>query len=282
MPSLTKTIVAVTLLALLTYTNPSMEAYEKFIHEQILQETRTQDDLTKLFGSLFGGFVSSLITNSTIRRDFIILSLYDTDFGGEQLKVVGILSNFVVISPLKSVQKYTSSLPLKEKEILSEEHKQEIVAKENPNKIIDCVQFTYPTKQGLNSEDLSNLEEWAGRYPTQSFGNRKKTNFFAVPQIKKRLQHILSSVDLETITIEYGVESPIELIDNFLFISRCKPHDCRESNASIAIGLHDGSILVLLTRSPSTVSNSNTKRCFALNSSLEKLPESILKRFLNP
>jgi hypothetical protein len=282
MPSLTKTIVAVTLLALLTYTNPLMEAYEKFIHEQILQETRTQDDLTKLFGSLFGGFVSSLITNSTIRRDFIILSLYDTDFGGEQLKVVGILSNFVVISPLKSVQKYTSSLPLKEKEILSEEHKQEIVAKENPNKIIDCIQFTYPTKQGLNSEDLSNLEEWAGRYPTQSFGNRKKTNFFAVPQIKKRLQHILSSVDLETITIEYGVESPIELIDNFLFISRCKPHDCRESNASIAVGLHDGSILVLLTRSPSTGSNPSMKRCFALNSNLAELPESILKRFLNP
>ncbi len=282
MPSLTKTIVAVTLLALLTYTNPSMEAYEKFIHEQILQETRTQDDLTKFFGSLFGGFVSSLITNSTIRKDFIILSFYDTDFGGEQLKVVGILSNFVVVSPLKSVQKYTSSLPLKEKEISSEEHKQEIVAKENPNKIIDCVQFTYPTKQGLNSEDLSNLEEWVGRYPTQSFGNRKKTNFFAVPQIKKRLQHILSSVDLETITIEYGVESPIELIDNFLFIFRCKPHDCRESNASIAVGLHDGSILVLLTRSPSTGSNPNMKRCFALNNNLAELPESILKRFLNP
>lgn len=282
MLSLTKTIVAVTLLALLTYTNPSMEAYEKFIHEQILQETRTQDDLTKFFGSLFGGFVSSLITNSTIRRDFIILSFYDTDFGGEQLKVVGILSNFVVISPLKLEQKYTSSLPLKEKEISSVEHKQVTVAKENLNKIVDCVQFPYPTKQGFDSEDLSNLEEWAGRYPTQSFGNRKKPNFFAIPQIKKRLQHILSSVDFEAITIEYGVEGPIELIDNFLFISRCKPHDCGENNASIAVGLHDGSILVVLTQSPDAVSNSNTKRCFALNSSLEKLPENILKRFFNP
>ncbi|MBK7493355.1 MAG: DUF4359 domain-containing protein [Nitrosomonas sp.] len=282
MPSLTKTIVAVTLLALLTYTNPSMEAYEKFIHEQILQETRTQDDLTKFFGSLFGGFVSSLITNSTIRRDFIILSFYDTDFGGEQLKVVGILSNFFVISPLKSVQKYTSSLPLKEKEISSIEEEQVTVTKRNPNKIIDCVQFPYPTKQGIDSKDLSNLEKWAGRYPTQSFGNRKEPNFFAIPQIRKRLQHILSSADFKAITIEYGVEGPVELIDSFLFISRCKPHDCAENNASIAVGLRDGSILVILTQSPDTVSNSNTKRCFALNSSLEKLPENILKRFFNP
>lgn len=282
MPSLTKTIVAATLLALLTYTNPSMEAYEKFIHEQILQETRTQDDLTKFFGTLFGGFVSSLITNSTIRRDFIFLSFYDTDFGGEQLKVVGILNNFVVISPLKSEQKYTSSLPLKEKEISSVEYEQVTVAKASPNEIVDCVQSPYPTKLGVDSEDLSNLEEWAGRYPTQNFGNRKKPNFFAIPQIKKRLEHILSSADFEAITIEYEVESPVELIDNFLFISRCKPHDCGENNASIAVGLHDGSILVVLTQSLDAVSNSNTKRCFALNSSLEKLPENILKRFFNP
>lgn len=126
------------------------------------------------------------------------------------------------------------------------------------------------------------MEEWAGRYPTQSFGNRKKTDFFAIPQIEKRLQYILSSKDFEAITIEYEVESPIELIDNFLFLSRCKPHDCGESNASIAIGLHDGSILVVLTQSPSTVSNPNTKRCFALNSSFAKLPENILKRLINP
>lgn len=282
MPSLTRTIVAVTVLALLTYTNPSMETYEKFIHEQILQETRTQDGLTKFLGSLFGGFASSLITNSTIRRDFIILSFYDTDFGDEQLKVVGILNNFVVISPLKSKQKHTSSLPLKEKEISSVEHEQVTVAKANLNEIVDCAQSPHPTKQGFDNEDLSNLKEWTGRYPTRNFGNRNKPNFFEMPQIKKRLQNILSSADFEAITIEYGVESPIELIDNFLFISRCKPHDCGENNASIAVGLNDGSILVVLTQSSDAVFNSNTKRCFALNSSLEKLPENILKRFFNP
>lgn len=281
--SLNKTVVAVTLLAFLTYTNPTMEAYEGFIRKEIIQETRKQDGLSKVLGSLFGGFVSGLIANSTIRRDFIIFSFYDTDLGSERLKVIGVLNNFIVIRSLESERSFTSNLPSIQKKTPLVQHEQAtpLMETKNSQTAVECVHVPYTAEQGFDSEDMSNLEEWAGRYPTQSFGNRNKSNFFAVPQIERRLQHILSKADFKNVTIEYTVEIPIELLENYLLIYRCRPHECGE-NASIAVGLRDGSIFAVLTGSPGRESSSNKRRCFAMNGDLAKLPENVQKRFLTP
>lgn len=283
MTSLTKTIVAVTLLALLIYTNPTLEAYEEFIRKEIIQETRKQDGLSKVLGSLFGGFVSGLLANSTIRRDFIIFSFYDTDLGGERLKVFGVFNNFIVMRSLESERSFISNLQSTSKKTPLVQHEQTTQSMETKYSLTaaECVQVPYTTEQGFHKEDLSSLEEWAGRYPTQSFGNENNPNFFAVPQIERRLRHILSKADFKKVTLEYIVESPIELLDNYLLIHRCRPHECGE-NASIAVGLRDGSIFAVLTGSPNRESSSNKKRCFATNSDFAKLPENIQKRFLTP
>lgn len=282
MASRTRTIVTVTVLALLAYTNPTMEAYEEFIRKQIIQETRKQDDLSKVLGSLFGGFVSGLIANATIRRDFIFLSFYDTDLGSDRIKVIGILNNFIVVGSLKSERRGLLNSPSIRKKTppVQQEQATESAEGQNSRQTVECVQIPYTAV--FDNEDLSNLEEWAGRYPTQSFGNRNKPNFFTVPQIERRLRHILPKTDFENVTLEYGVESPIELIDNYLIISRCRPHACDTENASVAVALRDGSIFAVLTGSSSEDSSSNKRRCFAMNGDLAKLPENVQKRFLTP
>lgn len=287
---ITKTVIGVTILALLVYTNPTMENYGEFIRNKIVQETRKQDNFSKVLGSLFGGIVSGVITNTTIRKDFIIFSFYNTDLEKENIKVVGILNNFIVLHPLESKtdnielleleqdyspnSKYTNNKPQPEQYEPSTEFAQVL----NSHELDVCMREFFIVEPDFKSEDLSHLEEWAGRYPTKSFGNTNKLDFFAVPQVSYRLRLVLSKMDFEKVTAEYAVESPIELIDNYLFISRCKPHSCSK-NALIALSLHDGSIFIMFAVPNHTEPYLYERRCYAIKSDLH-LPKNIQERFL--
>ena len=105
MKSLSSTIFMVALLGLLVYTNPTLESYESFLHQQILEDADRQGDaLSKTFGYFFGGFASSLITRMTIRKDYILWSTYETMMGDEHLRVLGILKNFFILEQPRSTK----------------------------------------------------------------------------------------------------------------------------------------------------------------------------------
>jgi len=110
--SLTKTIVAVTLLALLVYTNPTMDDFGEYMRKEIVQDLPKEDSLGKVIGSLLGGFASHVITNATIRRDFVIFSLYETDLGNKDATVIGVLNNFIVLNPEEFKKNLMESLEL--------------------------------------------------------------------------------------------------------------------------------------------------------------------------
>ena len=74
----------------------------------------------------------------------------------------------------------------------------------------------------LAENNRSNQNVWPGQYPLNGFFQDKKIRTF----LKKflpfgQLKHI--EKDLSTVT-------PIELKENFLIISGCKPHDCPTEN----------------------------------------------------
>jgi hypothetical protein len=69
MKTLSFTIVMVALLGLLAYTNPTLESYESFVHQEILQESQS-DDMSRALGFLFGGFASRMVASQTIRTDY--------------------------------------------------------------------------------------------------------------------------------------------------------------------------------------------------------------------
>jgi hypothetical protein len=91
---LSSTIVMVSIVGLLAFTNPTLDSYEQHIHQIINQEANKRDDFTQALGTLFSGVASSFIANSTVRNNYILFSTYDSDLGNQHLKFVGILGNF--------------------------------------------------------------------------------------------------------------------------------------------------------------------------------------------
>lgn len=82
---------------LMAVTNPKLETYEQFVDQQINIETRKQQDpLANVIGSLFGGVATNFVIQQTVRQDFVLFSTYDTQFGNEHLKAIGLFNNFYI------------------------------------------------------------------------------------------------------------------------------------------------------------------------------------------
>ncbi len=89
------TLILVAVLGLLSYTNPKLDSYDQFISQRITEETRkAEDPLAGALGSLLGGFAANLMTKQTVRKDYVFFSTYDTAFGNEHMRAVGIMNNF--------------------------------------------------------------------------------------------------------------------------------------------------------------------------------------------
>lgn len=101
MKSLAFTIVIVALLGLLAYTNPTLESYESFVHQKIIQESQS-NDVNRALGYFLGGFASRFVAGQTIRKDYVFLSIYETTMGDQQLKALGILKNFILLETPQS------------------------------------------------------------------------------------------------------------------------------------------------------------------------------------
>src|SRR5581483_814482 len=100
MKLLTSTIFVVALLGLLAYKNPTLDGYEHFMRQKITEESKTE--VEKALGFFLGDFASRFVASQTIRRDYIFLSTYDTEFGGEHLRTLGILNNFFILETPQS------------------------------------------------------------------------------------------------------------------------------------------------------------------------------------
>jgi hypothetical protein len=91
------TLILIALLGLFAYTNPKLDNYDQFINQRIIEKTRkAKDPLQGAIGSLLGGFAARLITQQTVRKDYVFFSTYDTTLGDEHLRAVGILNNFYI------------------------------------------------------------------------------------------------------------------------------------------------------------------------------------------
>lgn len=94
------TVLVIALLGLLASKNPTLESYESFVRQRIIQDSKT--DLEKALGVFFGGFASRFVASQTVRNDYIFLSTSDTEFGGEHLRTLGILNNFIIMETPRS------------------------------------------------------------------------------------------------------------------------------------------------------------------------------------
>ena len=106
-------LVFVAFLGLLFVTNPTMDQYEQYVHQQLIIEANTQGKVSQAFGTLFGGVASHLVANATLRHDYIFMSIFEAEYGDNHLSVVGVLNNFIKIKPPASHKSSSiSSKPL--------------------------------------------------------------------------------------------------------------------------------------------------------------------------
>ena len=96
-------LILVALFGLLTYTNPKLDSYDQFISQRITEETRKEKDpMAGALSSLLGGFAANLMTRQTVRKDYVFFSTYDTAFGNEHIRAIGVLNNFYITENLES------------------------------------------------------------------------------------------------------------------------------------------------------------------------------------
>ncbi|MDT4967387.1 MAG: hypothetical protein QOJ64_2124 [Acidobacteriota bacterium] len=119
---------------------------------------------------------------------------------------------------------------------------------------------------------LANLKSWAGRYPTHKRG-RVTTSFFKLPEIRRPLSRLLDITDLNLLTREYNVETPIKQIGDYLAVKVCRPHACDTDSAGFAINLHTGFIFVRMHKDADV-------KWFGSNGTYTDLPAEVLA-FLN-
>ena len=114
---------------------------------------------------------------------------------------------------------------------------------------------------------LGSLSAWAGRYPTHKTG-RVTRRFFQLPQIRQPLVALLSRSDLNLLTREYGVETPIKRIGDFLAVKVCRPHACDTDQAGFAINLRTGFVYVRMQEG-------STTRWFSTRDTYTELPQDV-------
>ncbi len=90
-------LILIALFGLLAYTNPKLDNYDQFIGQRITEETRkAKDPMAEALGSLLGGFAANLMTKQTVRKDYVFFSTYDTAFGNEHIRAIGVLNNLYI------------------------------------------------------------------------------------------------------------------------------------------------------------------------------------------
>jgi hypothetical protein len=106
--------------------------------------------------------------------------------------------------------------------------------------LLACIVLCFASAIGQNN--LARLKAWEGRYPTEKKG-RVTRRFFSEPEIRTALAKLLSAEDLNLLTKEYAVETPVMLSGDYLTVKVCRPHMCPEQ-AAFAMNLATAVIYV--------------------------------------
>ena len=92
---------------------------------------------------------------------------------------------------------------------------------------------------------LANLKSWDGK-PTQEINDKGKVtaDFFLLPEVRTPLKRMLTPADFLLVTKTYSVGSPLKLMGDFLATTMCRPHNCGDERAGLAINLNTGDMYV--------------------------------------
>ncbi len=144
-------------------------------------------------------------------------------------------------------------------------------------KAVIAILIAMPVRAALAVGKYSHLESWVGRYPSVPKGS---PNFFKLPEITQVLKQLLSEADYERLTKTLGVEAPIQRVDDYLAIERCRPHCCPCENALLLISLRDDAVLVVIFDAKSGEDDERATKCYSTGRQLADLSDNIKEEVL--
>jgi hypothetical protein len=112
--------------------------------------------------------------------------------------------------------------------------------------------------------DGSSLESLVGKYPWEP-ADRDQPNFFEVPSIKAALSQLSPTFVRHAVLHELTTGTPNKLIDGYLVVSGCKPHNCPAKNYIILANLEDTTVTLVFYDASSGTDNLSRAHCFSMN-----------------
>jgi hypothetical protein len=101
----------------------------------------------------------------------------------------------------------------------------------------------------FTQDKLGHLKSWDGKTTQEVDAKGKVTaDFFALPEVRTPLRSLLKPVDFNLVSKGYSVGSPLKLFGDFLATSMCRPHNCGDERAGLAINLSTGDMYVRMQR----------------------------------
>ena len=101
----------------------------------------------------------------------------------------------------------------------------------------------------FSQDKLGQLKSWDGKTTQEVNGNGKVTaDFFALPEVRTPLKRLLTPADFTLVTKTYSVGSPLKLMGDFLATTMCRPHNCGDERAGLAINLATGDMYVRMAK----------------------------------
>lgn len=89
--------VIVAYFVLLFVTNPTMDKFEQFVYQQLVQDTAKESSLSQALGARHRGDGSRFVADATIMHDYLFASFFEAEFGDDRLSAIGVLNHFIVI-----------------------------------------------------------------------------------------------------------------------------------------------------------------------------------------
>src|SRR6185369_947610 len=97
----------------------------------------------------------------------------------------------------------------------------------------------------FSQDKLGHLKSWDGK-TTQELDSKGNVtaDFFLLPEVRTPLKRLLTPADFTLVTKTYSVGSPFKLMGDFLATTMCRPHNCGDERAGLAINLSTGDMYV--------------------------------------
>lgn len=100
---------------------------------------------------------------------------------------------------------------------------------------------------GVSAADLSGLQAWVGKYPSDRIGGRR---FFDHPGLVAEMRKTMGAEAYRALQEMRGPEGPVVRAGEFIAAWRCQQHDCGDKNATVILRLAKGDVVVCWQHAP--------------------------------